>query len=493
MALIDKQNKVIYWDEVNWQWLPYLRRLENGFYLVRNKEKFYVNSKNEAISTFKSFGFCLSPILSLGVTEVSHGTFIYKGKIYQLGTVRLSLAKFLAEVTGKSLGLSYQKLKDKGCISKEIFDELTYSNKIKYEYDGKTYESISSLARDLGMCYITLEKHLSEGKSIKEILEERNNRINITDHLGNRFNTVKSMLKHWGIDATTYHIRRRKGWSLEEALTTPTKDMRGLQEYVDFKGNVFPTAASMEEAYGAYKGALAVLLKRGKTTEEASYILSKRVPVDTTCYDHLGNKFPTKRKMVEVWGIPIHKYYKRIKLGWSLEEALTGERIKPKEYIGNSKECKDHLGNSFKSIRDMCRFWNTTESAYHKRVSTGMSLEDALTLPLNSGGRKRKEMMYTDFKGNSFTTVQSMCDFHGVSMSTLQRHMKSGKTLEEALKYLVEDSKVYDHLGNSFSSYTSMAKYYGLKAITLSHRLKRGWSLEDALTKSTGEVKRYNN
>ena len=71
--------------------------------------------------------------------------------------------------------------------------------------------------------------------------------------------------------------------------------------------------------------------------------------------------------------------------------------------------------------------------------------------------------------------------------------MKSGKTLEEALKYLVEDSKVYDHLGNSFSSYTSMAKYYGLKAITLSHRLKRGWSLEDALTKSTGEVKRYNN
>ena len=130
----------------------------------------------------------------------------------------------------------------------------------------------------------------------------------------------------------------------------------------------------------------------------------------------------------------------------------------------------------------MCRFWDITESAYHKRVSTGMSLKNALTLPLNSGGRKRKEMMYTDFKGNSFTTVQSMCDFHGVSMSTLQRHMKSGKTLEEALKYLVEDSKVYDHLGNSFPSYTSMAKYYGLKAITLSHRLKRGWSLEEALT-----------
>jgi len=25
MALIDKQNKIVYWDEVNWQWLPLLK------------------------------------------------------------------------------------------------------------------------------------------------------------------------------------------------------------------------------------------------------------------------------------------------------------------------------------------------------------------------------------------------------------------------------------------------------------------------------------
>lgn len=485
MALIDYHNKVIYWDEVNWQWLPYIKRLENGFYLLKDSKKFYVNGKDEVISTLNDFGFRLSSILSLGVNEISHGVFLYKGEVYNIGIIKPTILKLISKITGKTQSSAHQKLLNKGIISKETFEKLTFKRP-KLSYNGETYESITKLALALDINRSYLSKNLSKGKSIDEILEEYRTERCVKDHLGNRFNTVKSMLKYWGIDATTYHIRRRKGWSLEEALTTPTKDMRGLQEYVDFKGNVFPTAASMEEAYGAYKGALAVLLKRGKTTEEASYILSKRVPVDTTCYDHLGNKFPTKRKMVEAWGIPIHKYYKRIKLGWSLEEALTGKRTKPREYIGNSKECKDHLGNSFKSIRDMCRFWNTTESAYHKRVSTGMSLEDALTLPLNSGGRKRKEMIYTDFKGNRFTTVQSMCDFHCVSMSTLQRHMKSGKTLEEALKYLVENSKVYDHLGNSFPSYTSMAKYYGLKAITLSHRLKRGWSLEEALTKKLG-------
>ena len=132
MALLDQQNKVIYWDEVNWQWLPYLRRLESGFYLLKNKKKFYVNSKNEVISTLKSFGFCLAPIISLGITEISQGTFMYKGKIYQLGVVRISLAKLLSEITGKSLGFSYQRLKGKGCISKDTFEEFTYSNKLEY-------------------------------------------------------------------------------------------------------------------------------------------------------------------------------------------------------------------------------------------------------------------------------------------------------------------------------------------------------------------------
>lgn len=34
MALIDNQNKVVYWDEVNWQWLPFVK-ISNGRALVR--------------------------------------------------------------------------------------------------------------------------------------------------------------------------------------------------------------------------------------------------------------------------------------------------------------------------------------------------------------------------------------------------------------------------------------------------------------------------
>lgn len=199
-----------------------------------------------------------------------------------------------------------------------------------------------------------------------------------------------------------------------------------------------------------------------------------------------GKKYNNYTEIAKDYSLPKNYIYKSLSRGLSLEEVVTS-------YKPRNKQVKDHLGNSFKSMRDMCRFWNTTVHVYTSRVSNGMSVQDALTKPLNKGGKKRKVLMYTDFNGNSFPTKEAMCEAHGINVSSLCRRMKNGETQDEALKYLIENSKVYDHLGNSFSSYNSMANHYGLKGITLRHRLKRGWSLEDALAKSTGEVKRYNN
>lgn len=200
-------------------------------------------------------------------------------------------------------------------------------------------------------------------------------------------------------------------------------------------------------------------------------------PKETNIELH-GKTYNNYAELSKDYDLPVNCIYKGLSRGLSIEEVVTN-------YKPRNKGVKDHLGNSFDSIRDMCRFWKTTESVYHQRMVAGMSVKNALTLPLKKGGN-RYNRVYTDFKGNTFTTMQSMCDFHGVNISTLHRHMKNGKTLEEALKYLVENSKVYDHLGNAFPSYNSMAKHYGLKSITLRHRLKRGWSLEEALTVKLG-------
>lgn len=101
--------------------------------------------------------------------------------------------------------------------------------------------------------------------------------------------------------------------------------------------------------------------------------MSKRV------IDHKNNKFPSISKMCSYWGISKATYNERIKLGWSLKDAVT---IKPneKEHIGNSKRIIDHEGNEFPSIKEMCKHWGITLSMYNSRVNKcGWSLEKALT------------------------------------------------------------------------------------------------------------------
>ena len=56
--------------------------------------------------------------------------------------------------------------------------------------------------------------------------------------------------------------------------------------------------------------------------------------------------------MCEHWGIKDNTYRERIKQGMSLEQALTTSRRK------GPQSCTDHLGQKFKSIEEMCKYWN---------------------------------------------------------------------------------------------------------------------------------------
>lgn len=98
MALVDYINKVIYWDEVNWKWLPYLRIEKSGnSYLGKRGSRLLVQSKDDAIKALKSIDFRVSPLKELGLTEVSSGCFMYKGRLYQLDNKRPSIIILLGK------------------------------------------------------------------------------------------------------------------------------------------------------------------------------------------------------------------------------------------------------------------------------------------------------------------------------------------------------------------------------------------------------------
>ena len=70
------------------------------------------------------------------------------------------------------------------------------------------------------------------------------------------------------------------------------------------------------------------------------------MPTGKKCKDHLGNEYGSVAQMCKHYGISQPTYLCRINKGWSIEKALTN-------HINNGKIIYDHLGNKFKSISSM--------------------------------------------------------------------------------------------------------------------------------------------
>ena len=70
--------------------------------------------------------------------------------------------------------------------------------------------------------------------------------------------------------------RKGKGWSLKKILTTPVKKFRDVKEYTDFKGNIYSSATKIANAYRVSVMTFLSLIDEGKTSEEATYLLSKK-------------------------------------------------------------------------------------------------------------------------------------------------------------------------------------------------------------------------
>ena len=118
-----------------------------------------------------------------------------------------------------------------------------------------------------------------------------------TDHLGQTFESMSAMAKHWDIPSSTLERRlNTMNLTIKQALTYTTAECKALSKQ---------------------------------------------------CKDHLGNTFASKKQMCDHYNIPTQIYFGRIGIGWTVEQALTTPIVTQAK---NSKSIKDHTGQEFKSI-----------------------------------------------------------------------------------------------------------------------------------------------
>lgn len=300
----------------------------------------------------------------------------------------------------------------------------------------------------------------------------------VKDHLGNEYNSLSSMLNAYKINYSAFKYRLETlNMSLEDALTSPHKDMSSTAiECTDHKGNKFPSKVAMCDYWRIPRPVYFRRIRDGWTQERAltepiKHIQAKKNQIE----DHKGNKFDTIDEMCQHYDISKTQYMINIRNNCTLEEALT---LHTEQTV-----CKDHLGNEYSSINEMCRAYKITKTVLRSRIELGWTLKEILTNP----SKKLNYNKIKDHLGNEFDCIKDMCKHYNVSEVTYKYRKNLGLNTESSLQEgNIHNVQCTDHKGNKFGSIFEMCIYWNITTSTYYSRFKnRNWSIEDTLTKIT--------
>lgn len=138
--------------------------------------------------------------------------------------------------------------------------------------------------------------------------------------------------------------------------------------------------------------------------------------------DHLGNPFKDLVSLCRYWGIDYEVVKDRIDKGWAVTTAI-------RDLVDPYAQVMDHLGNTYDTIREMCSKWGISIDVYNKRMYTkAWELEKTLTTPA-----MERNVLTVDHLGNEFKSPTEMCKHYGVSYRTYKRKLEKGVALEGIL------------------------------------------------------------
>ncbi|ADL36337.1 hypothetical protein bpr_II400 (plasmid) [Butyrivibrio proteoclasticus B316] len=292
----------------------------------------------------------------------------------------------------------------------------------------------------------TLQNRLKNNWPLKKaLLTPAGCKSQCTDHLGQVYANQSEMCKAHHIAFCTYKKNIQNGMSLKDALTSK-KDTTVF----DHLGNSYPSQTAMCMAYGINQWTFLDRIERGDSLEDA---LTR--PLKTYfCTDHLGKTYKSRSAMARAYGIDPDILSDRLnEQKWSLEKALTTPVGAPREEL----KVKDHLGNEYLSIKEMAKAYKIPLKCLEYRLRNKMPLEEALMLPVDHGNAGSKPCK--DHLGNEFKSMVAMARYYGKSPKAISACIKSGGNLK---KLLAEDriAEYTDHLGNIFASKSAMLKHY---------------------------------
>lgn len=190
------------------------------------------------------------------------------------------------------------------------------------DHTGREFPSISAMCRAWGIPPAHYHSRRRRGWSLERALTvlPGTRAGGICDHLGRWYPTREAMRRAWGLSRDAYAMRRRRGWSLERTLTEPSRDYsRKITDPEN--GAEYRSIADFARAVGVLPATMASRLRRGKLPPDV--LAYDGCLCSTPSRDHLGNDFPSMAAMARHYGLSVCRLGQRLRKGWPIARALT--------------------------------------------------------------------------------------------------------------------------------------------------------------------------
>lgn len=245
--------------------------------------------------------------------------------------------------------------------------------------------------------------------------------------------------------------------------------MRKIKKIVDKYGTRFESFKELGEFYKIDGYNVAKLVRMGVNIDEAIARSKKSLKLANNFNDGHGHTFTCLREVAKFYGLSVEKLKHRMSHGYDLRDAIELAKVDLSRVSS-----VDHLGNSFKSIRDMCKFHGVDTNFFYKRYLKGLPLETCLT---------KKEKVIKDHLGNEYKSFKELAQAYNIDYDTfiqrkniLKHDIKACLVPPTRQGNNVGGRWISDGMSHVFESYAQLCRYHNIdyKVFLYAKKLTKG-------------------
>lgn len=320
---------------------------------------------------------------------------------------------------------------------------------------------------------------------------------------GIQFPSVAAMCVHFGVERFKTHSRIQRGWTPEEAA--------GLVERVEsiyrpkpvsFDGVDFPNLKAAAAALGWKDGTVQARIARGLSIADALRgNVKPRVGHNTKPVEFQGKKFRSKEELASTFGLTGALFAKRVKQGWTVEQALEIEPPPPRfrNFEGHAREQK------WKEVRiSDGKVEPVPDAEGYKLYLVTNSVNSKVYVGLTVGAlTNRLKQHFAAARRGRMSSFANAIRKHGEDAFRIEQIANSARSYDELQEQEILEISKRDAIkcgyntakggslgtakglvveGKQFQSYLEAAAHYGVDPAVMALRLGRlKWAPEEAV------------